>query len=303
MSGARADYEIGAAAYDRRDFGKAAIYFARADERAPNPRALQLAMAAALRGPDPEIAMELVDRAESRGGDGAVSELARRLRKRFTGSIGKVRIVCPEDIPCWANVDNSEKDVAGGHTVWVMPGKHVMHVQAEKGSPIDREFSAVAGTSTDVKVSASELVPPTPLVQESEHVRDTPLKEVAPTPLPAPPPPKPALAEPPPRSHKLPPAYFWSALGATGAAAITSTVLTVITKNRYDDYVANPITRNADDGAAAQNRARIAWGVTGAFAATTIVLAVLTDFHARPKSERVGLAVSPSSVLVVGRFK
>jgi len=310
---ARADYDAGAAAYQRKDYAAAAKSFARADERVPNSRALQLAMAASLSSSDGVLGMELVERAETRAVDGALADLAQRLRKRFAGSAGKIRLMCPPDIPCRATVDdNKERQLEHGRTLWVAPGKHVAHLQAtnlqaahasenERGNAVDREVTVAAGATADVTASSADLAPPIAAVASGADARKT-SRETTVQP--------PAEILPERHSTGIAPVYFWTSLGVTAAAAATATVFTVMTKQRHDDFVASPSQQTADDGQSAQTRARIVWGITGAFAATTIVLAAVTDFRhsqksadARPARSPVAVAVGPGSVLLVGRFR
>ncbi|WP_394839942.1 outer membrane protein assembly factor BamD [Pendulispora rubella] len=300
---ARAEYDAGAAAYEKKEYTTAAQHFARADERVPNSRALQLAMAASLSSTDGVLAMELVERAETRAVDGALAELAQRLRKKFVGSAGKIRVVCPADVPCTATIDdNAERTVEGGRSVWVAPGKHIAHLRARNArssgaKPVDREVAVAAGATADVTASSSELAPTASAGVATAGAVQTDPREVQPPPE----------IRPERRASGLAPVYFWTALGVTGAAVATATVFTVITKQRHDDFVSNPSQQTADDGSSAQTLARVAWGVTGAFAATTIVLAALTDFHPAEKraaaTKPLSVAVGPGSVLLVGQFQ
>ena len=295
---ARAEYDAGAAAYEKKDYTTAARHFARADERVPNSRALQLAMAASLSSTDGVLALELVERAETRAVDGALAELAQRLKRKFAGAAGKIRLVCPVDVPCTATVDeDAERTVEAGHSVWVAPGKHVAHLRArDKGKSVDREVTVTAGATADVTASSADLAPLATIGAGATPKDDT--RELQPPPE--------IRAER--HSTGVAPVYFWTALGVTTAAAATATVFTVITKGKHDDFVSSPSQQTADDGKSAQTLARVAWGVTGAFAATTIVLAALTDFHpsskkSAAKGDAWSVAVGPGSVLVVGRFQ
>src|SRR4051812_4000058 len=76
-------YDAAAAAYNAKDYTRAAELFGRADERAPNPVVLRLALGAALLGHDAVLAIDLAMRADDRPPDRALAELARRTRERF----------------------------------------------------------------------------------------------------------------------------------------------------------------------------------------------------------------------------
>lgn len=250
---ARKDYEAGAAAYDRHDWTTAATRFSRADERVPNPRALQLAMASATHLTDAPLAMSLVERAEQRAADGTLAELAKRLRARFAREVGHVRVVCPSK--CEASLNGHD-----GLSHWVTPGTY--RVKFENG---EKEVSVAAGADVEVSPPASSPAPaPAPAV-----VPLAPLE----TPVDKPPPPP-----PPAESHGLRPWTFWAGVGLTGAAAVTAGAFTFMSKSRHDDFVANPSEMTAAEGEAAQTRAAIAWSITGALFLTTAVIAFFTDW-------------------------
>ncbi|MBX3219377.1 MAG: hypothetical protein KF795_02590 [Labilithrix sp.] len=274
---ARADYDAAAAAYDREDYATAAARFARADERSPDPRALQLAMAAALLASDAALAMNLVDRSEARGGEqtsSSIASLARQLRARFENRAARVRLVCATS--CSATLDGA---VMPSSSRWVAPGRHVIAFDAADGSHLEIALALAAGQTIDVPVDAPDAA------RALDDRR-------APTPS--------------ARERRGPaPAFFWAAAGATAAAAGVATVFTVVLEGRHDDFVARPSAETAAAGDRAQTNARVAWAVTGALAVTTGVLALLTDFGgartARARGPRVALGWSGLSI--AGRFE
>jgi hypothetical protein len=281
---ARADYDAAAAAYDRADYKTAALLFARADDRAPNPRALQLAMAAALLASDAGLGMNLVDRSEDRARsaahDPAIAELARKLRVRFERAAGRVRISCAPAAPCRPSVDGDAIDAT--RMRWVAPGRHV--VTFETGAaPSTREVTVRAGEIVDVA--------PETVVAPPKHEEPTPTPTPTPTPAPV-----------EPERTGLPSPYFWTGVAVTGAAIGVSTILTVIVANRHDDFVNRPSATTAEAGDAAQTRARVAWAVTGAFALTTVVLGVMTDFGGASRRTGAALSLGPMAASVTGTF-
>lgn len=272
---ARADYDAAAAAYDRKDYATAAARFARADERAPNPRALQLAMASALLASDPALAMDLVDRSEARAGDetsASIVELARKLRLRFEPRASRVRLVCAA--PCEATLDGV---LMTSTSRWVAPGRHVVAFDAADGSHLEIALALAEGQTIDVPVDAPDAA-------RALDARRAP-------------------AAGPRRG--VSPAFFWAAAGATAAAAGVATVFTVVLGQRHDDFVARPSADTAAAGDRAQTNVRVAWAVTGAFAVTTGVLALLTDFGgARATGARAPrVALGWSGVSLAGRFE
>ena len=102
--GARAAYDDAAAAYDAKDFAVAAADFALADELAPNPSVLNLALAAAVRADLAELAMSLVLKAEARDMSDSMLDLVRISRERFASRVGYLRVLCSPLRACTATV-------------------------------------------------------------------------------------------------------------------------------------------------------------------------------------------------------
>lgn len=133
--------------------------------------------------------------------------------------------------------------------------------------------------------------------------------DVTPEPAPADAEPESAPAPPPPSggSPGLSPAFFWTGVGLTGAAAVTATILTVVVADKHDTFVAQPSPDTASAGAAAQDRARGVWIAAGALAVATGVVAFFTDFRAAtPKAAaraaRWDVGVGPGAAAVRGTF-
>lgn len=76
----------------------------------------------------------------------------------------------------------------------------------------------------------------------------------------------------------LPPVVFWVGVGVTGALAVVSTWSGFDTSSANDDYLDAPTKRAYDDAHARQSRTNVLVGVTAALAATSLVLALLTDW-------------------------
>lgn len=247
---AKREYDAGAAAYDKHDWATAALRFGHADELVPNPRALQLAMASATHLTDAPLAMSLVERAEARSTDSALAELARRLRARFAKDVGHVRVVCASK--CNASVNGNP-----GVSHWLVPGTY--RVVFDDGA---RTVEVTAGAEI-------EVTPPLPSTPPSVAI------------APVAPPPPPPVARPVPEKserHGLRPWIFWAGVGATGAAAGTAGVLTWLSKERHDDFVAAPSSLTRAEGEAAQTRAVALWIVAGGLLVATVVIALFTDF-------------------------
>lgn len=294
---ARADYAAGATAYDRKDYETAATRFASADERVPNPRALQLAMASALHGTDAALGMNLVERAESRAVDGSLAELARRLRRRFASEAARIRFVVPAGDRYRATVDGVEVDAARPR--WVPPGKHSVSLRTEADVASEREVTLVAGATVDVTApgpdgvatalspSISPSLSPSTTPRSAEPARGVPLAG--------------ALA--PTRSGGVSPVFFWSGVAISGITAGAATALTVLAVNRHDQFVADPSATTAQNGESSQARAQIAWAAAGTFTAATVVLGLFTNFRGSDPSHGVTITAGASAVAVSGRFR
>lgn len=295
---ARADYDAAAAAYDRADYATAAVRFARADERVPNPRALRLAMASALLASDAGLAMNLVERSEERARgeapDPAVTELSRKLRRRFETAAGRIRVSCAAEAPCRASVDGEVIGVARAR--WVTAGEHVVSFDAGPGlAPFTRKVAVRAGETVEVPFASTGNDTSTTVVPEAVVAPAKPRDEAKPAPA---------------QRSGLSPSFFWTGVAATGVAASVSIILTVVTANRHAEFVDQPSAETADAGEAAQTRARVAWGLTGAFAVTTVVFGLLTDFggrgsdQARTRSPAPGYTVNmgPLAASLAGTF-
>ena len=272
------EYDAAAAAYDRGDHAAAAAGFARADELVPNPRVLQLGLAAALAGSDAPLGMTLVERAESRkDATGPIAELAKRVRKKFASEAGRLRVVCPESAKCAVSVDG--RPIEATAPVWLGTGAHAVSVRTDAGAKLDRDVVVSAGAIAEVVIAEARGAAPRIIV--SAPANTAPRKEGG--------------------RDGLPPWLFWTGVGVTIVGAGVSTALTLDVKSKHDDFQARPSRETADAGDSAQTRARIGWVVTGVFAAATLVVFVLTDFTGR-RGNKTSLAISPEGAFVRGRF-
>ena len=245
---ARTAYDAGAASYEAKDFTRAAVLFAHADDLAPNPLVLKLALAAATQAGEPILGMTLVLRAEARAVDGSVADVARKARGSFEGRVGIVRIACLARGTCHARV--GEARAGDGESLVVLPGEVDV---AFEGNASRVRVVAVAGGVVRVTEPA-----PTP-------VAAAPLERSVPR----------ALAPSPPSHGGLAPGFFWGGLvlsAALGGATIASAV---DTGAKHDGYIAGPRLSDArDQGIAAQTRTNVLLGGTIAVAVVTAVVGV-----------------------------
>jgi len=245
---AAAAYARATEANERGDFVVAARELALADELMPNSVTLKAALEAAVDADAPTLGMDLVIRAEKRGESGEIGALAAKARKRFSGRVGRVQVVCPVEMNCSANIDGEIVPLQKEHFVSV--GKHV----------------AIVSTKT-TSVRRDVDVPPMGLVLVNG--------------------PDQAQQETPANDSKsgLSPAWFVAGLVTTVGAGVGMAISGADTKEQHDAFVASrcpepgalaSCTNLASDGQSAQTRTNVLVGATAALGLTTIVLGVLT---------------------------
>jgi len=243
---ARAAYDEGAKAYEAKQFARAAERFARADELSPDARALRYALAAALQSDDALLGATLAQRADERGPEGELGELARSAHGRFDGRIGRVRIICKADAACQASVLG--KALAGGGVLLVEPG------------PIRVDF----GTRR-VVVQAS----PGRVVDAIE-----PPAILAPRPAPEEPAPAPSRSG-------LSPVIFWSGVVATGALAAVTVVSAADTVEKRDDFLNDRTPATRDPAQVSALRTNLLIAGTGVVAIATGICFFFTRWQER----------------------
>lgn len=271
---ARAAYDEGARAYDAHDYPSAARSFAHADERVPTARALGLAMAAALLANDAPLAMELVARARRRAVDGSLAALADKLDQRFAGEVGSVRLECPKALACRGTLEGAPIRV--GTPRFATPGAHRAELTTENGNVASLTLEVVAGREVVLSLPVGALP-------------STSARSVTSTPTPSNPP------------RGLSPVLFITSASLGVVAAATSIGLTVMTADKHEAFVKSPSRATSDAGSGAQTAARLGWGLTGAFAVTSALLAIWTEFGG-PKESKVSLGFGPGALSVAGTF-
>jgi hypothetical protein len=125
---ARAAYDRGAAAHARGDYRAAASEMARADALAPNLVALKAALDEALLADDPELGMQLVERARARArGDATIAPSVNDAIARFAARTGRVRVDCTGR-PCRVSIDARPVDLAAPAIVLAGPHRVAIDV-------------------------------------------------------------------------------------------------------------------------------------------------------------------------------
>jgi hypothetical protein len=245
---AAAAYARATEANERGDFVVAARELALADDLMPNAVTLQAALEAALDADAAALGMDLVVRAEKRGDSGEIGALAAKARKRFSGRVGRVQVVCPAEKACTATIDGENLSPQKEH--FILAGKHVAIVTV-----------GTTATRRDVDVPPMGLVivtGPDSTKQETPATNSNP---------------------------GLSPVWFVTGLVATVGTGVGMAISGADTKEKHEMFVASrcsepgaiaTCTSLADDGQGAQTRTNVLVGATAALGLTTIVLGVMT---------------------------
>ena len=274
-------YERGARAFGQGSYASAAADFARADELAPAPAALEAALKAAISADDPVLAMTLADRADGRPHSDAVAAQVTRARERFADRVGKLTVLCAA--PCTARV--GDQTVPVGAPRYHRTGNHVLEITTGAAPP---ELFAVqlAPRATLVWTPPAKTPPPA----------TAPAPDLTPSAPPSAAPTAAASSAPGPRSTAVPPATApsssppapglspaWFALGAglTAVAAGATVGFGLDALSQHDAFLADRTEDRAAAGRDAQLRTNLFLGVTAATAVTTAVLAYFV-FRAPP---------------------
>ncbi len=262
LADARAEYDLGASAYDQKSFKEALPHFVKADDLAPSPQVLELAIATAISADDPVIGMQLVERAEARG----MTEAARRGHGTLDTKVGRLAVQCGGPTDCEGLVDGSP--VETGKPAYFKVGFHV----------VDITFRG-AREHLSVEVRGGSLINVTPSrVLEVVRGIDS-----------APPP-----ATEPSSRKGLPPAVFFAALGVTTVLGGVTVASGIDTSNLHSDFQTHREDAGLSDrGASAETRTNVLLGVTLAAAVTTAVLGIFaTDWNggAKPAERRAAAA-------------
>jgi hypothetical protein len=249
---AKEAYDRGVSAFQTGDYAKAATEFARADELAPSPAALQAAIDAAVEADNPGLASELIERAKRAPASEELAATIATARAKFRGRGGLIRVGCP-GTSCSATLDGSPIDPK--KSVWAPNGKHVVALQVD----------GVARPPTTIEVKPDEMVDATTSSASADGQASSDLKVI-------------------------PPYVFWGGVGGTALAGVLSVAFSLGAQGEHDKFVSSgcnngtgdPFTCVArrDDGESAQTRANVAIASTLVLgAATAIVGYWFTRWH------------------------
>jgi hypothetical protein len=260
---ARRAYDLGAAAFQRADYGTAAAQFLRADELEPNDVALEAALRAVILTDEPVIGMRLVERAERRNATPDILSSADEARRRFAGRTARVRVSCEA---CTVFLDGAPFET--GVSVIVRAGAHHLRIASKEGE--EERYLALSGDESferDLIHRVRGAAPSLSNVAVHEAVR---AREDA--------------------EETQSSAIVWLLIGggltaiAGGGAAISA----IDTKNQHDRFVSDGCAaapslacdQASSSGAHAMRRTNILWATTAAIGlatAATVVLAALSE--------------------------
>jgi hypothetical protein len=270
---AEAAYDRGTRAFRAEEWSEAARWYERADELMPADAALGQAIRSYRRAGDEAraagLAALLISRDAGHAADhgGLVREVAAR-------SV-RLEVRCAGE--CELTIDGQEERL---RVLFVSPDEpHFLRARFAEGER-DTTVSGAAGETVQVELAppGEEVRPPVTTRPAGAAPRDEP-------------------------GGGLPVAVLLAAAGVTavvGGVTAWSALDTSAAKSEYD---ADPTLERLEDGQARETRTNVLLAVTGGLAATTLVIAVLTDFSGEvpPEAEAVAVAPMRAGAVVVMR--
>lgn len=272
--------------YKQKEFAEAASHFEAADAAVPSPKALRLAIKSRVEAGQAARAATLAAYAiENYPSDAETMQTAKETVEKQKTSLQEVKVSCATLCILSVNAGSTTRSVHGKPntrwTIYVEPGKATISASFSGNLPSgEKAIEAVGGTSVDLRFepgSSSGVTPPVVPPPPGEEPKK-------------PPPP----TEPPPADDKdgggISPFFFLGGAVLTAAAGgVTIWSGIDATNNPGKDAVrAGCVGQGTEcelykDGLAAETRTNILIGVTAGLGATTLVLAILTDWDGSPE--------------------
>lgn len=142
------------------------------------------------------------------------------------------------------------------------PGSHVIEVRRPGAKTAKSTLKTLGGeerelTLTPIDLQPSVAVRPTPVLRKKEKTTS------------------------PPSRRRLSPVWFWSAVGVTGALAVTAVVLGAQTLGLRSDYEEDPTEEGYDDFVDRRLVTNVFWALSAAAAGAGTVVYFYTDFGDR----------------------
>jgi hypothetical protein len=255
-------YDRGTAALLAHDYARAATMFETAYRLAPSAPALIQAIRAREHTGDSLRAASLALRLDALyGSDRQAARQARTTLEHARGQYLRVDVSC--DATCTIENDGTVEDYT---SFFVDPASpHTVRASFDTGAADAQTTSGAAGETQ----SMSFARPPEPPPAEVAVIEPPPDDGTPPPPPPAP---------PPSGGGGVHPAVFVTLAALT---VVSGGILIWSAVDMYGGvpaYMANPTMAALQDGQSRELRTDIMWGVTGAFAAASVILAIVTDW-------------------------
>jgi hypothetical protein len=309
---AREAYDRGTAAHERGDFAAAAIEYARADEIAPSPVALQAALDEAIKADEPGLGAELLERTKRGPTTPALEGSMRSARAVFAHRAGQLRVVCTESVTCLATVDG--RAVPVGKATWQRAGQHTIIFQV--GDQNRQRLIDLKGDDTmDVAPPSAEkptgAVVPSPVNPADPAAHVPPSSSTTPStgsPSSGSSSSAPSTSTPSTTtsSSGVSPVVFWVGAGATAVLGGITVFSAIDTDTIHHQFIQNGCDKTAfagcndksSQGANAQTRTNVLLGATAAFGVATAVIGIFFVHHGEQTS-RVSAAITPAGASAV----
>lgn len=260
------DFNKGRDAYKIGDFTEAAEFFESADGHAPNPKVLELAMAARQKAGQLDRAAILAQLSRERYPDNEeLAELAAPILEKAVAELLALTVECDEPCTLLDGTRLVHGEAVTKRKIFLSPGRHTIRASWSHDRTLSQEVSGDAGAEETISFSAPEIP-------------EEPAEPVAPAPSPA----TPVDRGPAEQPTGMPPAVFFTGAGVTAAVAGVATWSAFDTQNNpgREKVKANCVGQGTacpeyQDGKNKELRTNILWGATGAVGAATILIGAL----------------------------
>jgi hypothetical protein len=266
-------YDRGTAALLAHEYARAASLFETAYRLAPSAPALIQAIRAYEHSENELRAASLALRLEALYAEDR--QAARQARLTLSHASGLyLHVIAACDAACTVELDGTLEDYSA---FFVDPSSpHSVRVSFDTGVAPAQSTSGAAGETQTLSFTRPAAPPPPP-------VDDVAVLEV---------PVEPVHEAPPPASSGIHPAVFITMAALTAAAGGVLIWSAVDMYGGVPAYQANPTPAALQDGQSRELRTDVMWGVTGALAATSVVLAIFTDWGGSAVSDTQSPTVS-----------
>jgi len=286
-------YDRGAAAFDAKDYARAADEFSRADNLAPNTLALQLALDSAMRAGRAAMVMDLATRAEARLSQSpapsdrtVINGLISRAHAEYEVRTGTLTIQCAASHTCSAQVD--DRAWAVNARTWIGVGRHTLSMKID-GRDDHRDVVIASREQVEVRPDPAAPAP----LQGANVAHNLIPRNTTSHPIP----PEQNQGNQGGSRH-MSPTWFW--VGATTTAVLGGLAIAsgIDTNAKHNEFELNRTADRASEGRGAQTRTNVLLGLTALGVVATATLAVF--FVDWSHSRTPGRASGPQTTLGLG---